>query len=194
MSADPERSHWRAFALGSLIIVVVVLLVLMFRGLDTGKPTEALRKMRTSPVTGAASDTLREIAGLDSLYRQHPDHTPIALRLGELLAAQGNHRRALECFRSAYQADTSATGWEAALDVAREYYALGQQDSASVVLLREYSSHPNHPGLIYNLGAISANRGDTASARTYWERLLSLKTDAPETEMARRGLYEMLVR
>ncbi len=110
---------------------------------------------------------------LESMWKQHPDHAPIALQLGNLYSAQGENEKALRFYREFLKLDTSASGSEVRLDVARSLFALGKPDEAKAELQWILQRDPDHAGALYNMGAIEANTGHFQAAREYWDRLIT---------------------
>jgi tetratricopeptide (TPR) repeat protein len=161
MASSPAR------ATAFLAALVIVLAVLASLYLGKSKPGNPVIPDTTS------NDPHSEIRMLEAMWKQHPNHAPIALQLGNLYAAQGEHQKAIRFYREFLKLDTSATGWEVRLDVARSLHATGRPDEAKAELRWILQRDPDHAGALYNMGAIEANSGHYSAAREYWDRLIT---------------------
>jgi tetratricopeptide (TPR) repeat protein len=135
-----------------------------------------------------ADSVQTEIASLEKLWKEHSNHGPIALRLGNLYADRGEFAKAEPMFRTFIASDTSATGWEVKLDLARCLFALQRVDDARSELNSILEEHPQHAGALYNLGAIAANTGDAIEATRLWEELVRVHPEDESAALARNGL------
>ena len=146
---------------------------------------------RSIPEIVPADSIPVQIQQLEAMWKQHPVHAPIALQLGNLHAEQHNHDEAIKYYRAFLQLDTASDAWEIRLDIAKELYLIGKTDSSRLELLAISTDHPHHPGVLYNLGALAANDGDGASARQFWNKLLTVAPQTPEAANARAGLARL---
>jgi cytochrome c-type biogenesis protein CcmH/NrfG len=72
---------------------------------------------------------------------------------------------------------------QAYLDLAQALVMLGRPDDARRAMERLLEQRPGDLAAIYNLGAIAANAGDVATARTHWTRVAA----SDDEELARRA-------
>jgi tetratricopeptide (TPR) repeat protein len=148
-----------------------------------------------APASTAAvlpSDTAANpIAQYKTLFDAHPTHAPIALHLAGLYADSSRHEEAIRYYRIYLKLDTSVAAWEINLDIAREEYLSGNKADAKTILNGLERAHPEHPGVLYNVGALAANEGDLTKARAVWTRLLEVAPNAPEANTVREGLKQL---
>ena len=161
MARSPIRTT--AF-LAAIVLVLAVLASLYFGSPQRGEPVKSIE---------TKDDPHSEIMMLEEMWKQHPTHAPIALQLGNLYAAEGEHQKAIRFYREFLKLDTSATGWEVRLDIAKSLHATGKPEEAKAELQGILQRVPDHAGALYNLGAIEANGGRYQAARGYWERLIT---------------------
>ena len=122
------------------------------------------------------------------MWEHHPGHGPIALELANLYLEDGQYENALKFYRTFLESDTTATGWETRLDVSRALHALGRNDEAVVELNEMLKKQPDHPGALYNLGAIQANAGRMNEARAAWEKLIQTHPQDTLAQFAKAAL------
>ncbi len=170
-----------------IILLSIALVVTLVIILSNSKPDD------TSPpkIPTAEMSIEDEIKSLEELYQAHPDHAPIALRLGNLYASRKNHRKAIRYYRSFLSIDTSNAGWEVKLDLAKSLFALRKTDEAKSELNSILKIDPSHDGALYNLGAIEANLGNSAEAHRMWTQLLEHHSNGRMAELARNGLSRL---
>lgn len=185
MSDEPapiRRLGARHLAFTAAALVALAVLIVMM----VPRPIVREPEPMDSPAAAEA-----DIPALEQMFREHPDHAPIALQLGNLHAAQGNYDRAMRCYRHFLSIDTSETGWQVRQDLARSLFALGRTDEARAELRWMLERHPQHPGALYNLGAIEANLGNGEDARRLWNELLRAQPDDENAQLAREGLKKL---
>ncbi len=185
MSDEQPSNRWKSILGGLVFLILAGTVVWLFRLSDRRGPV-AVSQPATPLVSG--DSVANEIASLETMRKAHSTHAPILLRLANLYEDRNNHAKALECYREGLALDTSASAWELRLDVAKELFALGKTDSARMELESTAKDHPDHPGVLYNLGAMAANGGDVAKAKGYWERLVQVAPQSSEGLMAKEGL------
>jgi len=174
-------------------MIAIVGIVLLYR--QSLKPKAEIRVASGAPSLApqdAPGDSIgAQIRELEAMWQKHPVHAPIALQLGNLQAEAHNHAEAIKYYRAFLELDTARDAWEIRLDIAKELYLMGMSDSSRMELLAAAADHPDHPGVLYNLGALAANGSDTVSARRHWNRLLTVAPSSPEAENARAGLARL---
>lgn len=119
-------------------------------------------------------DPQHQLTVLTEMWAKHPDHAPIALQIAQLYSDRGEHEKAVDYYRAFLKVDTTSNGYEAGLDLAQALFHLRLTDDAIVELKRIIKKNPGHPGALYNWGAIAANSGDAATARSIWNELIQL--------------------
>ena len=132
-----------------------------------------------------------EIKHLEHLWAEHPTHAPIALRLATLYSDKEDYPKAVEYYREFLRTDTSATGWEVRLDLARVLYASGKAVDARTELKWILDRYPNHAAALYNLGAIEANTGRPGAAKPLWEMAAKDTADPQSAMLARNALMQL---
>jgi len=165
-------------------LVVLAVLALLYVG-------ESHREQKKTVPDVSEKDPHSEIVSLEKMWKEHPNHAPIALQLGNLYAGQGQPEKAVFYYRVFLRLDTSATGWEVRLDVAKALSTLGRTKEAiaemQVVLRRD----PDHAGALYDLGALQANTGHPDQARIYWEQLIAKHPQDSLAQVARESLKQL---
>jgi tetratricopeptide (TPR) repeat protein len=187
----PERPSivLRSILVG--VIVVIVALVVIFqrqKGIGNRKIVENSNIM---PTDNEKKNPNAEIAHLEALWHDHPNHAPIALQLGHLYALKDDHTTAIKYYEEYLKIDTSATRNETRLDLAREYFAIGMVDQAKSEMMALLKLDKVNPGALYNLGAINANLGDFKSATRYWEELVKVHPDDSLAIVAKQSLLTL---
>ncbi len=156
-----SRAVW--FLAGFGVVVAILAFMYVTPGSKQDQPVDI------PPET----DPHDEITMLEAMWKEHPNHAPIALQLGNLYSAEGAHPMAIRYYREFLKLDTSSTGWEVRLDISRSLYAMGRMEEAKNEVRELLKHEPAHAGGLYNMGAIMANTNQTDSARVYWERLIA---------------------
>jgi tetratricopeptide (TPR) repeat protein len=133
-------------------------------------------------------DPHSQIATLEQMLADHPDHSPIALMLGNLYFDDQNFERAVFYYRQFLKTDTSAGGYEARLDLARALYQMNKGDEAIKEIQWILDRYPDHADALYNLGAIQANMGKLSEAKTTWEKLIAKHPDDTLAIFAKQSL------
>lgn len=174
-----SRSIWFVAGLG----VVVVIIALMYMPTTTTRDEPVEVPQNEDPHT--------EIQMLEAMWKEHPDHAPIALQLGNLYSAEGAHPMAIRYYREFLKLDTSSTGWEVRLDISRSLYTMGRMDEAKNEVRELLKRDRFHPGGLYNMGAIMANTNQTDSARFYWEQLIAKHPQDTLARFAKESLGKL---
>ncbi len=187
--ASPNKNQKVIWQVVSLLVVVLIAAVIILPKLELGSSSSTTPNIPTT--TTSVED---EIKSLEELYQAHPDHAPIALSLGNLHASQNNHPKAVQYYRSFLSYDTSRTGWEVRLDLAKSLFAMRKTDEAKGELNSILNIDSNHDGALYNLGAIEANLGNHAEAKRLWTQLLEHHTQGEMVELTRKGLSKLAVK
>ncbi len=179
-----QRSSARAWGFVAGIVVVIAVIASLYMG--GGKPslTEALDSTRSQ-------DPHDEIMMMEQMWKEHPNHAPIALQLGNLYAEQGEHVKAIQYYREFLKLDTSSTGWEVRLDVAKSLYALNNPAGAKAELQWILDRQPDHAGALYNMGAIEANTGQPGLAKLHWEKLIATHPQDSLAQFAQQSLTKL---
>ena len=165
-------------------VMVLAVLALLYVG-------ESQREQKQTVPKVNQNDPHSEIASLEKMWKEHPNHAPIALRLGNLYAEQGQPEKAVFYYREFLKYDTSATGWEVRLYVAKALNALGRVKEAIAEVQSVLRRDPDHAGALYNLGALEANSGHPDQARTYWEQLIAKHPQDSLAQVARESLKQL---
>lgn len=186
------------FTLRDKLVLVAVILFIVGSALWYRKQSDQVSIPTVSTNTSgktagllAPADSVDELTHYEAMFRAHPDHSPIVMQLALLHSGRGNRAEAIKYYHLFLQIDTSATAWEARLDLAKEYFNAGMRDSARFELMALEKEHPEHPGVLYNVGAMAANDGDFAKAKEVWQRLVKLAPDSEEGKMAAAGLGKL---
>jgi tetratricopeptide (TPR) repeat protein len=171
-------------ARGGLFVLAVVAIAVLVVWLYSGKPGA----VRRSDVE--QNDVHSEIASLEKMWTEHPNHAPIALQLGNLYSDHNEPEKAIYYYREFLKLDTSATGWEVRLDIAKSLYSIGKTADARTELQWILDRDPQHAAALYNMGALEANTGHPDRARTYWQQLISAHPKDSLARFARESLKQ----
>ena len=180
MAARKTRT---AFFFVGFALVVAVIASLYFGDSKPGR-------MPVIP-DSTGEDPHSEIQMLEQMWKEHPNHAPIALQLGNLYSAENEHDKALLYYREFLKLDTTSMGWEVHLDVARTLYALHRPADAKNEVQWILNRQPDHPGALYNMGAIEANLGHVDAARAQWEKLIATHPQDTLAQFARESLKQL---
>ena len=189
MSASSTRElGWRGVAFLISLLVGVLILVFILAPAASFQRDRVVERTPPDITESTGDDPEHEISMLEGLYAQHPDHTPIALQLANLYFDQGAFPLAIKYYREFLRRDTSAAGYEVALDLARALFHLDRGEEAISEVKTMLNAHPEHSGALYNLGALQANTGDYRGAKQTWQRLIDKHPADPLATFARRSL------
>jgi len=173
---SPTRAVWFLAGLGVVIAILAFMYVTPSSKQD--EPVDIPQDQ----------DPHTEIQMLEAMWKEHPDHAPIALQLGNLYSEEGAHPLAISYYREFLKLDTSSTGGEVRLDISRSLYAMGRMDEAKREVRELLKRDPFHAGGLYNMGAIMANTNQNDSARFYWERLIAKHPEDTLAVFAKQSL------
>jgi Flp pilus assembly protein TadD len=112
-------------------------------------------------------ETDRGISRLEQLEAAHPDFEPVPVALGAALVHEKQYAKAEAELRRALQLQPGDSA--AKSDLAVTLLALGQKDEAESSLKELAASEPNNPTILYQLGKLELDRGDTKDAVTNLE-------------------------
>ena len=129
-------------------------------GAPAGRPTEMPAEVREM------------IAGYKATLAKDPDNVEANIGLGNLLFDSSQWERAIEHYQRALA--KSPRNADVRVDMAICYHNLGQDDLAKKELERVTREQATHMNAWLNLGVVSANSGDRATAIRAWEQYLKL--------------------
>ena len=78
--------------------------------------------------------------------------------------------------------------------IALNHHRSGRLADAAAAYRRILDTHPDHPGVLHNLGVILAQTGEPAAALDLFDRALAAKPDYPAAHMNRAGALRALAR
>lgn len=119
----------------------------------------------TMPVDTAFYDSL---AALTRRVESQTADTAVALRLARLLSGAHRPAEAIEYYR--LYLDHRPAARLVRFDLAAALGATGAWDAAAAVLREGLQHAPDDTEMLYNLGAVAANRGRFDEARAWWQR------------------------
>jgi Flp pilus assembly protein TadD len=126
------------------------------------------RKSSSAPGTESsrAWNLTHEKVFLTEQLRRNATHTPILLRLAEIERSEGDLPSARKHLEQAAAADIKQVDVHLELGLVcwdMGDFAAAEEENRAVLRI-----DPGQPDALYNLGAISANRGDAKQAREFW--------------------------
>lgn len=178
------RSNARAWGFVAGVALVIAVIASLYMGGGKSSVPQALEQMESK-------DPHTEITMMEQMWKEHPNHAPIALQLGNLYAEQGEHMKALQYYREFLKLDTSSSGWEVRLDVAKSLYAMNKPAEAKAELQWILDRQPDHAGALYNMGAIEANTGQPGLAKMHWEKLIAAHPQDTLARFAKQSLTKL---
>jgi Flp pilus assembly protein TadD len=109
--------------------------------------------------------------------------------LGNLLFDSGQWEKAVDHYSTALEKDPKNA--DVRVDRAIAYHSLGQDAKAKEELLAVTKSHPEHRNAWLNLGVVSANMEDKATAIHAWEQYLKLEPNGTHSAAIRDELQRL---
>lgn len=144
-----------------------------------------------SPPPGAQMPP--EISAQVQRYRQalmaDPKDVAANIGLGNLLFDSGQWEKAIDHYSTALEKDPKNA--DVLVDRAIAYHSLGQDAKAKEELLAVTKSHPEHRNAWLNLGVVSANMEDKATAIRAWEQYLKLDPNGTHSAAIRDELQRL---
>ena len=130
-----------------------------------------------------------ELAMLQLRLRREPDDTALLARTARLLQDAHQPREAVVYYQRYLELDpANRRVW---LDLASAHAGLGQWDDAEKASLAVLERHPGDAEVMYNLGAIHANKGEYAEARDWWEKVKAQEGDGELASLAEASLLRV---
>lgn len=126
----------------------------------------AIRKKKSAAEPSPAWNTTHEKVILAEQLRRNPTHAPILLRMAQIERSEGDLRAARQHLEQAVAADSKQV--DVRLELSLVCWEMGDFQPAEEQNRAVLRIDPSQPDALYNLGAISANRGDTRQARVFW--------------------------
>jgi len=113
-------------------------------------------------------------------------HVPILLRLAEIERGEGDLTGARQHLEMALKGEGNMT--DVHLELGLVYSQMNDPVSAEAQNREVLRTDPHQPDALYNLGAICANRGDIAQARTFWKDAIRYGGNGDSAEKARQAI------
>jgi len=151
--------------------------------------SEASASATPSATQAAPQNPAHEKAALEEQLKRNPDHPPILMRLAEMEQEAGRPAGAVSYLRRILEKDPKNA--DARLELGRSLYESGDTDGALVETRRLLEDHPDNVDGLYNLGAIYANRNQTALARDAWTKAIALAPASDSGQKSREGLAKL---
>ena len=144
---------------------------------------------------GAASGARMppEVTAQVQRYRQaltmDPNDVAANIGLGNLLFDSGQYEKAIDHYSKALEKDPKNA--DVRVDRAIAYHGMNQDPKAKDELVAVTQSHPEHRNAWLNLGVVSANMGDNATAIRAWEQYLKLEPNGTHSAAIRDELSRL---
>ena len=142
----------------------------------------------TTPIK-APSNPVHEKAFLEEQLKEHPDHAPILVRLGEMEFSDGKLPDAKQHLEKAIQIDPTLI--DARLELSMVYYQMDDAVNAEKQNREVLKQDPKQGDALYNLGAIYANRKQYAEARQFWNDAVKFAGDTASGKNAASALTKI---
>jgi tetratricopeptide (TPR) repeat protein len=175
---QPNTTRMTIFAIALLAIPVLLIVFYFYERPSAPRMDQILE----------SGGSFTELETMEKMWEHHQGHSPIALQLGNLYFEAGRYDAAIKFYREYLKVDTSSAGYEVRLDICRSLHELGKVDDALKELDTLLIRSPNHPGALYNYGAIEANAGHFDGARAHWKLLVEKHPQDSLAQFAARSL------
>lgn len=144
----------------------------------------------TGAMGGGDGKMPAEVSAQIQRYRQalmmDPNDVSAHIGLGNLLFDSNQWDQAIEHYTKALEKDPKNA--DVRVDRAIAYHSLNQDPKAQAELIAVTKSHPEHRNVWLNLGVVSANMGDKATAIRAWEQYLKLEPSGTHSAAIRDQL------
>ena len=168
----------------AILSPLCLVLALMLRPRTAREPVPAAGFSGSS---SSGAGVAHEIASLQAALDRKPKHMPILLRMAELERSERRLTEAVAHLREAVKAEPGSV--DANLELGRALFETGDTLGALSATKRVLEEDQNQVDALYNLGAIYANLGNDAWARTYFGRAVET---GPSTESGRKAKAALL--
>lgn len=177
-----SRNKWIIMG-ASLAVIGGVSLFLLKVSTRTGAPAAS------KPAPVATDNPEHELKELAVQLQKKPGHTPVLLRMAQLERDKGALDDAAAHLRKAIEGEPS--NQDAHLELGRLLYEKKDVSGALAETEKVLELNPKQVDALYNMGAIYANLGNTARARSYWSQAVSVDSSADSGRKARDGLMKL---
>lgn len=140
-------------------------------------------------VSMPAANPDHELKELAVELERKPGHPPILLRMAQIERDKGKFDDAAGHLREAVKSEPS--NQDAHLELGRLLYERNDVNGAIAETEKVLELNPKHVDALYNMGAIYANLGDTARAKSYWSRAVAADPASESSRKAREGLTKL---
>ncbi len=134
-----------------------------------------------------------EVTAQVQRYRQalatDPNDVAANIGLANLLFDSGQWEKAIDHYSKALEKDPKNV--DVLVDRAIAYHGMNQDPRAKEELIAITRSHPEHRNAWLNLGVVSANMGDNATAIRAWEQYLKLEPNGTHSAAIRDELRRL---
>lgn len=143
-------------------------LLMVAGGWWISRPSSNAAPVRTKQAAPAAPANLpHEKAFLETELGKKPGHAPVLLRLAQVEREMGQLAEARKHLEQAIKGSENLV--EARIELSRVAYEMGDVNTALEQNRAVLRQDPRQTDALYNLGALSANLGNAAQARKYWQ-------------------------
>lgn len=151
--------------------------------------TRAKNPGGAAPASSPALDLTHEKAFLAEQSARNPTHAPILLRLAQIERSEGNLSAARQHLEQAVAADGKQV--DIRLELGLVCWEMGDFAAAEEQNRTVLRFEPGQPDALYNLGAISANRGNAAQAREFWRDAIRSGRNSDAAGKARQAVERL---
>lgn len=177
--ANPAQAYMLVVAALAIAILIVVFI------LDSNQKTIEQNKntsTNTRDLSGEINAQLEKI-------KQDPESVPLNIEMGNLLFDSGRFDEAIPFYQKALSSDSENISVQ--IDLAVCYFNLRKTDQAIMEMNKALKIDPNHSKGLFNMGIIYYNLGQFEKVREYWQRLIAIHPDLPETFKAQELLKSL---
>ena len=160
------------------IVSVLVVAAAIYLGIQLNSPAAKAKPEAPPPETEMPG--MQQPSGMDmsSFVASLPKEFEPLVSMGNALMDQGRYDMAVECYTRALAQRPDDVN--VLVDLGACQHALGRNQEAIGTFMKGLSIDPGHKIAKYNLGIVYWGLGDTAQARSWWEKFVK---ESPPGEM-----------
>ena len=138
---------------------------------------------------GMPGPVMQMVQSYKQALQKNPKDVEALVGLGNLEFDSQQWAHAIDYYTRAL--DVDGKNADVRVDRAIAYHASGQNDTAKKELLRVTREQPEHKNAWLNLGVVSREMGDRATAVAAWERYLKLDPQGERAASIRQELQDL---
>lgn len=170
------------------LIIVSVIVIAAVGYFMINKPV-SLPASQEEHVNQEVDPNHQDIEGMTSALGNLPNDYNSLVQLGNQTMDQKNFPMAAECYKRALKIKSDSS------DIRTDYgaclYGMGLPERAIEEFMKVIKKYPKHRNANFNLGIVYYTLSQVDSAKTYFNKYLSLETTGPTADAAKNYLKEL---